>query len=90
MEFFCLFFPFPCLYADDTQIFASSDDYTVLVDKLNFYQRKISEWLARNKLQHHPTKAKVMIVDSTRNLKKQSLRSSSNAKWKTNSSDRLF
>lgn len=59
----------PCLYADDTQIFASSDDYTVLIDKLNFDLRKISEWLARNKLQHHPTKTKVMIVGSTRNLK---------------------
>ena len=59
----------PCLYADGTQIFASSDDYAELIDKLNYDLNKISEWLARNKLQHHPTKTKVMIIGSAHNLR---------------------
>ena len=40
----------PCLYADDTQIFASSRDYNELIDKLNFDVKNISDWLARLRL----------------------------------------
>jgi retron-type reverse transcriptase len=48
----------PCLYADDTQIFSSSNNYNKLTDKLNSDLKQISDWLASNKLQHHPTKTK--------------------------------
>ena len=58
----------PCLYADDTQIFSSSYDYNELIDKLNSDLINISDWLARNKLQCHPTKTKFMIIGSTYNL----------------------
>ncbi len=61
----------PCLHADDTQIFASSFDYAELIDNLNYDLNKISEWLTRNKLQHHPIKTKVMIIGSTHNLRKK-------------------
>ncbi len=57
----------PCLYADDTQIFCSSNNYE-LIDKLNSDLQQISDWLASNKLQHHPTKTKYMIIGSTYNL----------------------
>ncbi len=33
------------------------------------FTNKISEWLTRNKLQHHSTKTKVMIIGSTHNLR---------------------
>ena len=65
----CLCKTTPCLYADDTQIFASSFDYAELIDNLNYDLNHISEWLARNKLQHHHTKTKVMIIGSTYNLR---------------------
>ena len=58
----------PCLYADDTQIFASSRDYNELIDKLNFDLKNISDRLARNKLQDLLTKTKLMIIGSTNNL----------------------
>ena len=64
----CLHNTTPCLYADDTQIFASSNDYAELIDSLNFDLNNISQWLAKNKLQHHPTKTKVMIIGSSYNL----------------------
>ena len=60
----CLQRTTPCLYADDTQIFASSADYVELIDSLNHNLNRISHWLAKNKLQHNPTKAKVMIMNS--------------------------
>jgi retron-type reverse transcriptase len=58
----------PCLYADDTQISSSSNDYNELIDKLNSDLQQISDWLASNKLQHHPTKTKYMIIGSSYNL----------------------
>ena len=64
----CLHNTTPCLYADDTQIFASSNDYAELIDSLNFDLNNISQWLAKNKLQHHPTKTEVMIIGSSYNL----------------------
>ena len=64
----CLQRTTPCLYADDTQIFASSADYGELIDSLNHDLNRISHWLVKNKLQHHPTKAKVMIIGSNYNL----------------------
>ena len=64
----CLQRTTPCLYADDTHIFASSADYRELIDSLNHDLNRISHWLAKNKLQHHPTKTKVIIISSNYNL----------------------
>ena len=67
----CLSKTTPHLYADDTQIFASSTVYADLIEKLNSDLNQISKWLAINKLQHHPTKTKVMIIGSAQNLKEK-------------------
>ena len=67
----CLSKTTPRLYADDTQIFASSTAYADLIEKLNSDLNQISKWLAINKLQHHPTKTKVMIIGSAQNLKEK-------------------
>ena len=62
-------FTTPGLYADDTQIFASSDNYNELVDLLNSDLKNISRWLSDNKLQHHTTKTKLMFIGSRYNIK---------------------
>ena len=62
-------FTTPGLYADDTQIFASSDNYDELVDLLNSDLKNISRWLSDNKLQHHTTKTKLMFIGSRYNIK---------------------
>jgi hypothetical protein len=80
----------PCLYADDTQIFIFSADYIELIDKLNYDLNKISEWLVRNKLQHHPTKTKVMIIGSTHNLRNKVCDYPVIPKWKIDSPDKFF
>ena len=67
----CLSKTTPRLYAYDTQIFASSTVYADLIEKLNSDLNQISKWLAINKLQHHPTKTKVMIIGSAQNLKEK-------------------
>ena len=65
----CLKSTTPCLYADDTEIFASSFDYDTLVKNLNYDLKNIHTWLTKNKLQHHPTKTKLMFIGSPYNLK---------------------
>ena len=65
----CLKSTTPCLYADDTEIFASSFDYDTLVKNLNDDLKNIHTWLTKNKLQHHPTKTKLMFIGSPYNLK---------------------
>jgi hypothetical protein len=67
----CLSKTTPRLYADDTQLFVSSTIYADLIGKLTSDLNQISKWLAINKLQHHPTKTKVMIIGSTQNLKEK-------------------
>jgi hypothetical protein len=62
-------FTTPGLYADDTQIFASSDNYDELVELLNSDLKNISRWLSDNKLQHHTTKTKLMFIGSRYNIK---------------------
>ena len=64
----CLQRTTPCLYADDTQIFASSANYGELIDSLNHDLGRISHWLAKNRLQHHPIKTKVIIIGSNYSL----------------------
>ena len=64
----CLDKTTPCLYADDTQIFSAAKDLAELTKNLNHDVNKLREWLTRDKLQHHPTKTKVMYMGSRHNL----------------------
>ena len=47
----CLEFTTPCLYADDTQIFASSIDADVLPNNINSDLENFCDWLTVNRLQ---------------------------------------
>ncbi len=58
----------PNLYADDTEISSSSDNFDTLIENLNFDLNKIRMWLSKNKLKHHRTKSKVMFIRSSHNL----------------------
>ena len=58
----------PCLYADDTQIFASSFDYAQLIDNLNYDLKLVNGSLEIN-YNITPTKTKVMVIGSTHNLR---------------------
>ena len=60
----------PCLYADDSQIFSSAKDCVELNANLNHDLNNVSQWLVKNKLQHHSTKTKLMYVASNHNLAK--------------------
>ena len=64
----CLDKTSPYLYADDTQILSSANDIEELTENLNKDLKKLSEWLDRNKLQHHPTKTKLMFTGSKHNI----------------------
>ena len=46
----CLEFTTPCLYADDTQIFASNTDANVLPNNINSNLENLSDWLTVNRL----------------------------------------
>ena len=59
----------PCLYADDTQIFSSANDYAHLVSSLNCDLNNISQWPKQNKL-HHSSKTKLIFVGSKHNVHK--------------------
>ena len=65
----CLETTTPGLFADDTQIYTSSSNFTDLVNKLNQDLENVCKWLSNNKLQHHPTKTKLMFIGSTHSLK---------------------
>ena len=65
----CLESTVPGLYADDTQIFASSHDTKDLIEKLNSDLVIIMDWLNVNKLQSHAKKTKFMLIGSPHNLK---------------------
>jgi hypothetical protein len=52
----CLESTVPCLYADDTQIFASSHDSEDLIDKLNSDLVIVMDWLTVNKIQSQAKK----------------------------------
>ncbi len=64
----CLESTVPCLYADDTQIFATSRDTEVLIDKLNSDLVNVMDWLTMNKLQSRAKKTKFMLIGSAHNL----------------------
>ena len=59
-----------CLYADDSQIFSFAKDCVELNANLNHDLNNVSQWLVKNKLQHHSTKTKIMFVGSNHNLAK--------------------
>lgn len=65
----CLLNTTPGMYADDTQIYASSANFTDLVAKLNKDLENIVKWLSQNKLQLHTDKTKLMFIGSPYNLK---------------------
>ncbi|CAB4020279.1 Hypothetical predicted protein [Paramuricea clavata] len=65
----CLQNTTPGMYADDTQIYASSASFTELVTKLNEDLENRVKWLSQNKLQLHNKKTKVMFIGSPYNLK---------------------
>ena len=60
----------PFLYADDTQISSSSDNYDSLTENLNCDLYNIHKWLSDNKLQHHFKKCEVMFIGSRHQLSK--------------------
>jgi len=64
----CLKFTTLCLYADDTQIFTSSSDISVLANNKNSDLKNLGDWLTVDKRQFHPLKTKLMVVGSTYNL----------------------
>jgi hypothetical protein len=64
----CLKTTTPCLYADDTQIFASSYDSVALANDINSDLENVTDWLNVNKLQSHPSKAKIIVIGSEENL----------------------
>ena len=65
----CLDKTTPCLYEDDTQIFSAAKDLENLTENINHDMNKLCEWLIRNKLQHHPTKTKIIYIGSRHNHK---------------------
>ena len=64
----CLQKTSPYLYADDTQICCSSNSLIELTENLNHDLSRIGDWLSRNKLQHHPTKTKIMFIGSKHHI----------------------
>jgi hypothetical protein len=64
----CLESRVPCLYADDTEIFASSHDTEDFIDKLNSDLVNIMDRLTVNKLQSHAIKESFMLIGSAHNL----------------------
>ncbi len=64
----CLRKTSPYLYADDTQICCSSNSMIELTENLNHDLSRIGDWLSRNKLQHHPTKTKIMFIGSKHHI----------------------
>ena len=65
----CLNNTVPSLYADDTEIYTSSNDSVDLINKLNQDLNNVSNWMDENKLRIHPKKSKHMFVGSNYNIK---------------------
>ena len=60
----CLKSTTPGMYADDTQIFSSSNNANELVVRLNSDLAHVCNWLKENRLQMHPSKCKMMFIGS--------------------------
>lgn len=56
------------MYANDTQIFASSHDANELIVRLNSDLVQVRKWLIKNKLQMHSSKSKLLFIGSSYNL----------------------
>ena len=52
----------PSLYADDTEICTSSENYDDLAAKVNIDLEITNRWMQKNKLQIHSIKSKYMII----------------------------
>ena len=50
-------------YADDTEIYASSNNGDDLLDKVNFELQNIHKWMIENKLQTHSNKSTLVESD---------------------------
>ena len=59
----------PSMYADDTEIYASSKHGDELVANLNCDLENVRKWMLQNRLQIHPTKTKYMCTGSSYNIK---------------------
>ena len=59
----------PSMYADDTEIYASSKHGDELVANLNSDLENVRKWMLQNKLQIHPTKTKYMYTGSSYNIR---------------------
>ena len=64
----CLKSTTPGMYADDTQIFLSSNDANESVVRLNSDLAHVCNWLKENRLQMHTSKCKMMFIGSPYNL----------------------
>ena len=57
----------PSMYADDTEIYASSN--TAMSSYSNCDHENVRKWMLQNRLQIHPTKTKYMYIGSSYNIK---------------------
>ena len=57
----------PSMYADDTEIYASSKHGDELVANLNCDLENVHKWIVQKRLQIHPTKTKYMYIGSSYN-----------------------
>jgi hypothetical protein len=64
----CLKTTTPCLYKVDTHFFATSYDSVALANDINSDSENVTDWLNVNKLQSHPSKAKLIVIGSKQNL----------------------
>ena len=62
----------PSMYADDTEIYASSKHGNELVANLNCDLENVRKWMLQNRLQIHPTKTKLCTLDLPTILKTKS------------------
>ena len=64
----------PSMYADDTEIYASAKDGDELVTNINSDLENVRKWMLQNKLQIHPTKTNICVLDRLLILKTKLLR----------------
>jgi hypothetical protein len=60
----CLQKTTPGLYAEDTEIYASSHNVNDLIDNINYDLNIVTQSMENNKLQIHPKKSKCMFIAS--------------------------
>jgi hypothetical protein len=65
----CLQKTTPGLYADDTEIYASSHNVNDLIDNINYNLNIVTQWMENNKLQIHPKKSKCTFIASPYKIK---------------------